>query len=54
MVGRAELLVEAARLHLEAELAVGRFGRIDAVDHDHDMVEPSCTARFMPASAAPC
>ena len=39
MVGRTQLLVEAARLDLEAELAVGRLGRVDAIDHDHDMVE---------------
>ncbi len=39
VVGGAELLVEAARLHLEAELPVSRLGGIDAVDHDHDVVE---------------
>src|SRR5262249_49128015 len=40
MVGSAELLVEAARLHLEAEPLVGALSRVDAIDHDHHMIEP--------------
>ena len=31
--------MKAARLDLEAEPPVGSLGRVDAVDHDHHMVE---------------
>jgi len=31
--------VKAARLDLEAEPPVGSLGRVDAIDHDHHMVE---------------
>ena len=40
VVGRAELPVEAAWLNLEPEAAVGGLRGVDAVDHDHDVVEP--------------
>ena len=55
VVGRAELGVEAPRLDLEAEPLVLRLGRIDAVDHDHDMVEAlHCALHPHEVSAAPC
>ena len=58
VIGGAELPVEAARLDLETEAPVGRLRRIDAVDHDHDVIEALHRARhagfLMLAFGGPC